>query len=808
MHSLNASSFLFLCDPVQPQNLLPFLNYPPNLENGTGKALQHLINSIGKFHYLYELPPYRVFMRSDYCGIFSISAAALLLEISLTRIFSVSRWYHFAFMVVSIALLGFAASGSFLNLFPALRKNRYSPFFSSILFSVTVVVSFYVSDAIEMDPYKIVLEPHLLGLITVYYLLLCLPFLCAGLAISIPLSRHPENAGRLYGVNLAGSAAGCLLIFTFSVFGSKIVLFSSLLGVFASFFFALKWNHRALSVVVLFILLILPSSVFEITMSPYKSLSLALNYPEADILDTGWNTISRIDVVESPLRHAPGLSLHYTEALPSQLGVTIDGDNISSLSGPGPFIKYLPAAAAYLQPRENVLIINPQGLDISTAKYFDSHVTVTEGNSLIIKSSQEFSNVYDNLQVHVTDGRSFLAGTGKKYDIIQISLSESLFASSVGLYGFNESYLFTREAFQQYYTHLHDEGMLMITRWLLVPPRELPRLCSLIIDAGIPQDQVIIFRTYSTATILVKKTPFTSEISDIQKFCRDKGFDLVWTPVITGNQVNIYNQFEEPFFYQLIKSQFFNNEKVQTQYTFNIESPTDDKPFFFNFFQWTKFSQIYESLQGKWQPLFEGGFIAVFILVQALVVSLVLIVAPLKKLPIHRFTVLYFGFIGLAFMFVEISLMQQLILFLGQPTYSVTVVLFSVLLFSGTGSYASRLMSWRKGFLFLGFFLCLLVVGMSFLIHELLGLPFYVKAAVTLVVLGPVSFFMGMPFPSGIRAVGERQVPSAWCVNGCASVCGSVISVIVALSCGFRVVLGLGVLCYGIAYLVRTMDKG
>jgi len=741
-------------------------------------------------------------MRSHYCGIFSISAAALLLEVSLTRIFSVSRWYHFAFMVVSIALLGFAASGSFLNLFPKIRKNPYSPFVFSLLFSLSVLISFYLSDKIEMDPYKILLEPYLLGNIALYYLLLSLPFLCAGFCISILLSKNPKNAGTLYGFNLAGSAVGCLLIFSFSVLGSKIILFSAFLGIFSSLFFAPKWNHRLLSIIVLVLFLILPDSTYSITMSPYKSLSLALNYPEAEILSTEWNAISRVDIVKSPLRNAPGLSLYYTEGLPPQLGLTIDGGNISSLSEPGPFIEYLPTAAAYLQPRNDGLIINPQGLDVATALHFGVNTTVAEGNSLVIESASKFSHIYDNVSTTIKDARSFLASTDKKYDIIQISLSESIFASSVGLYGFNESYLFTTEAFHQYYTHLTDEGILVITRWLLVPPRELPKLVSIILDTGKSPENIIIFRTYSTTTILVKKTPFTSEIADIKTFCRKRGFDLVWAPEIRDDEVNIYNQFDEPYFYQLVKSQVADNKRVQKEYLFNIESPTDDNPFFFNFFQWRKFSELYHSLQGRWQPFFEGGFMAVFILLQALIVSLLLIVVPLKRLSIKRFTLFYFTFIGLAFMFVEISLIQQLILFLGQPTYSVTLVLFSVLLFSGLGSYTSQKVSLKRGFLFLVIFLLLLVFGLSFLIHLALGLDLYVKVLVMLVFLAPLSFFMGIPFPTGIASVQPEQVPYAWCVNGCASVCGSVLSVMIALSFGFQSVLFLGFLCYIIAFLV------
>jgi hypothetical protein len=745
---------------------------------------------------------------SSHLGIFFISAGALLFEVSLTRIFSVSRWYHFAFMVVSIALLGFAASGSLLNFYPNLRNSRNAPFICSVLFSLSVVASFFISDKIEMDPYKIMLEPWRISYISIYYIVLSLPFLLAGLVISLYLSQDSQNAGKMYGFNLAGSAVGCLLIFAFSVTGSRIILVSSLLGAVGSLFFAEK-TQRIIPLLVIIALLILPSTLFDLTISPYKSLSLALNYPEARILDTEWNAVSRVDVVESPLRQAPGLSLKYGKGLESELGVTIDGDSISSLSEPGVFTEYLPIAAAYLKSPQSVLIINPQGVDVATARYFDANITIAEGNPLPVKTAQKFSDLYEGVRVVYEDGRAFLASTDEQFDLIQISLSESIFTSSVGLYGFNESYSFTVEAFMQYYAHLTEDGMLVINRWLIVPPRELPKLVSLVIDTvPEPETQMVVFRSYSTVTLLVRKTPFAdSDIDSIKAFCSDRGFDMVWAPGITADEVNRYNRFPEPYFYQLAKEQLENNSQVKRDYLFAVDSPTDDSPFFFNFFQWRKVRKVVDSLQGKWQPLFEGGFMAVAILVQAVFLSLVLIVVPVKKVVLDGFTLIYFGLIGLGFMFVEISLIQQLIVFLGQPVYAVAAVLFCILLFSGIGSFISGKIGWNRGFLGILVILVILVVGLSVVIHGALGVSMGWKVMMVLGALGPLSVCMGIPFPTGIVVIGENQVPSAWCANGCASVCGSVLAVILALSFGFRIVLAFGGLCYLIAFAARMRWK-
>ena len=412
---------------------------------------------------------------------------------------------------------------------------------------------------------------------------------------------------------------------------------------------------------------------------------------------------------------------------------------------------------------------------------------------------EAYSSVYDGVVLIHDDGRSYLAGHEGNFDLIQISLTESLFASSVGLYGFNESYLFTREAFEEYYSHLTDDGILLITRWLVVPPRELPKIVSLVVDTvENPGEHLMIFRTYSTTTLLLRKIPFNEEIQALETFCREKGFDLIWTPMITQDQVNRYNQFEEPYFYQLTLAQLQDNDTVKREYLFNVASPTDNDPFFFNFFQWTTGKEIHESLGGRFQPFFEGGFMAVLILVQAAGLSFLFVAAPLvrgKGAP-SRFTLGYFSLIGLGFMFVEISLMQQIILFIGQPTYSMILVLGVMLFFSGIGSVYSSRISFLQTFFGLAVILGILVMGLSPLIHIGMEISLHHKIAILVGILSVLAFFMGIPFPTGLKISHPDEVPYAWCINGCASVCASVLSILIAVSCGFRCVLLCGLLSY------------
>jgi hypothetical protein len=422
--------------------------------------------------------------------------------------------------------------------------------------------------------------------------------------------------------------------------------------------------------------------------------------------------------------------------------------------------------------------------------------------------------------VHISEGRSFIRKSKEKYDIIQLSMADNLAASSTGVYALSENYLYTTEAFEDYYERLTENGILSITRWLLPPPREGIRLVSLAVSAlenrGVtnPENHLVVIRSLETITLLVKKSEFTQEeIAKIKEFCKERRFDLVYVPGIREEEVNVYNKFPEPYYYQVIYGLLFaeDREKFYDNYLFSITPVSDEKPFFFHFFKLKKIVPLYESMGKKWQPFIEGGYLVPVVFIQALILSVIFIFLPLYsfrrlkgKIGGKWRALTYFLCLGIGYMLIEIALIQKFILFLGHPVYSVSVVLFSVLLFSGIGSLTTNKFKPKVRYLapiiiVLSVLTFLYLVSLPHIFHLLLGQELLSKLLISIVVLTPLSFLMGMPFPIGIRLINKLNrdlIPWAWCVNGCASVLSAILAIMIALSFGFSTVLALASIVY------------
>ena len=792
--------------------------------------------------------------KRKYAGISFISASALSLEIFFTRFFSVAQWHHFAFMVVSIALLGYGASGSFLMFFPSILKKDTSKLLSllSLLFSITTLISYTIANHLSFDIAKIAWDTNQLIYILDYYFLLSIPFFIAGMIISIVITLSPKDVNKIYFFDLIGASIGCILpLIIFPLFGGTgPLLVSAILALIASLSFSPSRRFSVLFLSMIISFIIIKPTLLEINMSQFKSLNVAFKFPEAKHIDTKWNVFSRIDSIESPLvRFAPGLSLKYQKSLPHQIGITIDGDSMTAITEHKgdilelDFIPYLPSSLPfYLTQNKNLLILEPAGgLDILTALYFQSKsITGIEINPIIYKiiknDFRDFSGgIYgrDNVKIDTGEGRGYLKKTGNKFDIILIPVLGGMPASSGGFLGLAEGYQFTEEAVITYIEHLSNDGILSITRYLLPPPREELRLVSVIHSAlkrtGInnPEKHIAVIRTWGTITIIVKKTELAdSDIIKIKEFCKERLFDIVYYHGVKKDEVNIYNKFKEPIYYSLV-SQIMDEEKrtsLYKNYSFDIMSVTDDRPFFFHFFKWNKIRDVYENAGEKWQIFVEGGYLLPIIFIQALAASAVFIVLPLfikqgrmlftqKKETIKYLG--YFFFIGIAFMFVEISLIQKLILFLDHPVYAVSAVLFSILIFSGIGSFVSKSYVGTKS-LFniisnLAIVLVITTISLPYIINLFLGNSLILRGIITLSILCPIAILMGMPFPIGMRMLGENEkeiIPWAWCVNGAASVISSIFAIIIAISFGFNAVLFLAALTYLAAgVLIKPFDR-
>ncbi|MFQ5341994.1 MAG: hypothetical protein ACE5F6_10660, partial [Anaerolineae bacterium] len=444
-------------------------------------------------------------MRRTFLGVVLLSAGTLAFEITLTRVFAVAQWYHFAFMAVSVALLGFGSSGTALVLWPA--PARYPQRWiapMSVAFAATVVASYLVVNHVPFDSYRIAWEPIQFIYLAVYYLALMIPFFFAGMVVGALLSAETYPVNRIYAANLAGSGLGALVALAGLTWLSPpgVVLLAAAFGLASAMSFhpASRIPHPAprivslILIVALVILAITPPTVLDIRLSPYKTLSTLLRYPDTRITFTGWNAFSRVDAVESStVRHYPGLSFGYVGPTPHQVGVTVDGDNLTPITATADedalgFLDALPTALPYrLIDSPRTLVIEPGGgLDVlQAARLGASHVTAVERNPLIVdvvgrRYDTYSGNLYTRPEVTVVveSGRGFArravaagqpfdtpaATQDGPFDLAYISLADSFKVVNFGAYSLTESSTYTVEAFRDFYRLLSDDGILVIPR--------------------------------------------------------------------------------------------------------------------------------------------------------------------------------------------------------------------------------------------------------------------------------------------------------------------------------------------------------
>lgn len=771
------------------------------------------------------------------------SMAALAFEIILTRIFSLSQWYHFAFMAISVALLGYGLSGTLLTVSPLCRRLPL-PWLAGGQ-AVAMLAGYLVANHIPFDAYRIAWEPVQVLYLTMYYLSLSVPFVFAGLISARLLSRSDLPTGPIYGANLLGSGLGCplslALLPTLAGEGSPIAT-SALAALSAMAFVLAERTGATRRTIALFgfalltgllgYLAVNPPAYWAIRLSPYKGLSQAQLRTGAELVYQRWNAFSRVDVVRaSGIRSAPGMSLSYGKALPGQWGLFVDGDNLSPIQSPADadslaFLDYVPEAVLFrLRPRARMLIIEPAaGQPILAARLAGAeHIVVTVSNPLIVDAVNalvpEADNPFQgaNVRVIFAGGRSVMAQeAGGLYDIVQLPLTDEYRPLRSGAFSLSENYQLTVEAIHGYLQQLAPGGLLALTRWFQVPPAESLRAGALVVEAlsalGVddPTHYVIVIRSWSTCLILVRREPFSAEeIETIRQFCHQRQFDLVAYPGITPAEMNVYNQLAEPehdqIWQELLTTK--NRREFYRRYPFDITPPTDDRPFFYHFFKWAQTPEILRTLGMTWQPFGGSGyFVLVALLALTLIVGIALIVLPLMVTSglgslagLRIRTLLTFALLGLAFMAVEIPLLQQFILFLDQPTYAFAAVLFALMVFSGIGSLLSARMPARLVATGAAGMTLILAWGAPALIHAMLGSPTWLRAGITVLGLAPAGLLMGLPFPRALSAWRQKAagaIPWAWAINGVASVVGSVLATMMALSWGFRAVLLAGSLAY------------
>ena len=803
-----------------------------------------------------------------------ISAAVLAYQLLLMRLLSIVSWHHFAYMIISIALLGFGASGTVIALARRALLQRFALSFAAcgLFFAVTAIGSFALAVRLPFNPLAIIWDAGQLVWLALTYGLLVLPFCFGGAMVGLAFCRFSQAIGRIYAYDLVGAGIGALgvIALLYLLPPSAVLRLVAALGLLSA---ALvlpsaggRWPRAAapcLGLLALLTALWLPPNLIALQpqISQFKGLALALRVPGARILEERSSPLGLISLVESPtvpLRHAPGLSLANTVEPPLQLGIFTDADSLSTITQwPDDlarlgYLDFTTAALPYhLLQAPKVLILGAGGGEqVLLALYHAApKIDAVELDPQVARLAAEdyaafAGGIYERPEValHLDEARSFVRRRGERYDLIQMPLLTSFGAAAAGTQSLHESYGYTVEALQDYLARLEPGGMLCITLWLKLPPRDSLKLFATAVQAlqrqGLPDPgaRLALIRSWNTTTLLVKNGRLSGrEIADLKSFAQRRSFDLAYYPGIGAAEANRFNILQQPIFFEAATALVGDGAGAYIEaYKFAIAPATDDRPFFYDFFKWRSLPELLAlGPQGAAAMLDMGYLILLATLVQALLLTLLLILLPLAW-PRRRFggsapragTVAYFLALGLAFLFIEIALIQRFIVFLGHPLHAVAVVLAGMLVFAGLGSACAPRLDRRLGpesfraiavaVAGIGTLALIYLLGLPPLFRALIALPDLAKIALSLLLIAPLAFCMGMPFPLGLARVAATDadlVPWAWGINGCASVVAAILATLLAIDFGFTAVVAIAVGLYAAAPLAlrssvrRTPDR-
>jgi spermidine synthase len=774
--------------------------------------------------------------RRHYWAIFAVSLALLMLEIVIARVLSVALASHYALVAISLAMFGIGLSGLIVYLFPDhFTRERldeqlasYAAWFGlSTALSVVAFLHLYV-----------VQEFSLAGFLTLSlaYGVLALPFICAGICISLLMTHFSARIGRIYWADLAGASAGCLAVVGAMQIAPapQVAVVVALLATIVALLIALRAAPRmtlqaAIAVGVVAAVVVAAWSTDLVRMRYVKRWDHFYSEAEA------WNAFSRVSAFPSPRNAAQLLPLRAPSdenigpGFPQSMILDIDGTAWTPMGEfDGDLLKYeflrqsVVYVAHHLRANANVLIIGPGGgRDILAAKVFDQpSILAIEINPLMRYMVEERFRAYSGgvyslpgVEVIIDEARSRLSTLDRKFDIIQLSLIDTFSLNAAGGFVFNENYLYTKEAFQEYFRHLDDDGVLVISRYLSSRyPLEMLKVVVMMREAweaeGVehPENHIAVLSQWDTATVLAKRTPFEAKETELLKtVARDNGMGTIYMPLSSDR--DWYGVGE------LLTSA--DLEGVLNVHPFLIGPATDDRPFFFHFLRGRLAAA---DIPGPREDPFqfmrqwhEALLLLYMLLAVVTMLAAVFFIGPLLLFPrrggarVHTRTVIpllsYFACLGYGFMMIEVPLLQRFVLLLGYPVYALAVVLFALLLSSCFGSLLSVRFATRAR-RSLGWVLAAIVaIVLAYdwllpsVVESMLGAPLALRMALTVVLLAPVGLLMGMPYPLGItvlREFGEGLVPWAWALNGALSVVASVLAIFLGSRYGFSVALLTG----------------
>ena len=788
--------------------------------------------------------------KSIYYAIFLLSLAGLALENSLTRIFSITMWYHYAFMAISVAMLGMSTGAVkvYLADFASKTDEELECLISkySRLFAFSLIISLLTLLSIPFVPRSTGIGYFTTALI---YTVAAVPFYFEGVAVSLILAtKYIKQANKLYAADLAGAAAGSIAFFALLSVTDAVsaIIFISSFGFFSAFAVSKKKTDLVLAIcIIIFSVFNYTGRIFKIEWTKVDE-GVQEAVVERNIEWESWTPFSRITVASMPdtngfgwgisgkmMSQFPDYKVEQKNLKIDSAAATIITKNTMQLSKLIHLRYDITNFAHYLFPRSKVGVIGVGGgRDILSALHFEQkEIWGIEINGRILEAlTKVYSNYTYNISalpnVHLVEDEArnfFEKNSDMQFDLIQASLIDSWAATASGAFVLTENSLYTLEAWKTFYSRLSDRGAITMSRWYYPKrPGELLRLVNLayqtLLESGvkepakhiilvavdyIPADQPLEYH-FGSGTIVVSKQPFTKESIDKAKELADLyGFETL----IAGGEE------KESVFKDIITPG--KRESFMAKYALDLTPPTDDNPFFFNML---KPLTVIKGMDVESEGVLSTNLMAIhnlmWLIAIVIVLSLFLIIIPLiskmetgvAKAVFNRYT-LYFTALGIGFMLIEISLIQKFAVFLGHPTYSILVVLFTMLLFSGLGSFTSKKLREKIGVkgLFILLILVVATVGSAnmFVLHFFSSWPIAPRIIYSFATMALAGFFMGMPFPTGLALLNKKVSGSApwfWGVNGAASVVSSVAATAISIFYGISATFFVGLVCYFAAF--------
>jgi hypothetical protein len=758
-----------------------------------------------------------------FAGIFLVALSGLVLEVSITRIFSAAIWYHFAFVAVSVALVGLGASGLVVQHRVKQLKGKWAEnltIYSAWGITIFVPITLFVMHALAS---QVIYLP-------LFMILFSVPFFLVGIIISAAFNAFASVAGRLYAADLIGASAGALLVVLFLVLigGEGSTLIVGLIAAIAGTVFSrIAKNTKKTVVSLMFVgfavsLIFLnhATQIFAIPTDPtaQKDLPIYLReHPGSKIVKTEWNSFSRIDVVEGGTGGEGLVAKVFIDGGAGTNIISWDG-NIESRQELSTWMQYIPFKM--MQDPKVLVIGSGGGRDVVAALVSGSNdVTSVEINPIIYETVKSYGdragNVYSHefVRSYVDEGRSFITRSSEKYDIIYVPFVDTWASVSSGGLSVSENFLYTLEGFQQYYDHLTETGKIVTVRWLIDAPRFISTYAKLLEQNGIPQDQLrrhLVMVTSDSYTqdpsvtmVVFSKSPFTDE--EI-RFLSQSFSQYDYKPILVPGQI-----MREPY------SGLLNGEVNLNQFYDMFETKvypvTDDNPYFLSF---------EKPLPAAVEVLLYAsvGIVAIFLLVPFVWMKRRAQgegEVSKKKSEIGISTVIpYFAALGVGFILIELALLQKLILLMGNPTMTFALLLFTLLISSGSGSLLSSRIAknnMRNLVFVIGAIAGLGILYILFLpsiIYSTIAEPIEIKAVVSIAVLAPIGFLMGMPLPTGMRLLKEHRpdyIPWMWAINGAFSVLGAVLAIALGIMYGSSLAMLLGILIYLVALGISFASK-